>query len=289
MTQCSTDRQGLLRIGALPPVADCFNVYQPGCGPARTCIMASSIMTAIMTAQTDMPDGCILVVEDDPDIRELITAQLAREPRRVEAVGSVADLRRRLAAQPVDLLILDLNLPDGDGLDVCRDLRAAGHQGAIMMVTAREGPVDRILGLELGADDYLTKPFEPRELLARVRNLLRRSRLIDSGAPRVARFARFGPWRLDLHQRRLVNAQDRLVMLSSAEFRLLTRFIEAAGHVLSREELLPERSATVAFDRSIDIQVSRLRHKLAGEPGGADLILTVRNEGYVMPGPIAFE
>ncbi|WP_445225744.1 response regulator, partial [Enterococcus faecalis] len=90
-------------------------------------------------------------------------------------------------------------------------LRAAGHQGAIMMVTAREGPVDRILGLELGADDYLTKPFEPRELLARVRNLLRRSRLIDSGAPRVARFARFGPWRLDLHQRRLVNAQDRLV------------------------------------------------------------------------------
>lgn len=207
----------------------------------------------------------------------------------MDSVGTVADLRAILQGDPVDLLILDLNLPDGDGLDICRDLRASGHQGAIMMVTAREGPIDRVLGLELGADDYLTKPFEPRELLARVRNLLRRSRIFDHGRPRVARFARFGPWRLDLHQRRLVTNDERLVMLSSAEYRLLSRFIEAPNHVLSREELLPERSATVAFDRSIDIQISRLRHKLASEPGGDELILTVRSEGYVLPGPVEFE
>lgn len=246
-------------------------------------------MAAFMIPQTDAPEGRILVLEDDPDIRELITAQLSREPQRVDAVGTVADLHASLAAEPVDLLILDLNLPDGDGLDLCRELRASGHQGAIMMVTARDGPIDRVLGLELGADDYLAKPFEPRELLARVRNLLRRSRVFDHGRPRVARFARFGPWRLDLHQRRLVTADDRLVMLSSAEYRLLTRFIEAPNTVLSREELLPERSATVAFDRSIDIQISRLRQKLAGEPGGKEVILTVRSEGYVMPGPIEFE
>ncbi|EIZ78511.1 response regulator [Novosphingobium sp. Rr 2-17] len=247
-----------------------------------------------MMPQSNGSEGRIVVLEDDPDIRELITAQLSREPRRVDAVGTVAGLRTTLQDGPtVDLLILDLNLPDGDGLDLCRELRAGGHEGAIMMVTAREGPIDRVLGLELGADDYLTKPFEPRELLARVRNLLRRSRVIDQakgqGRGRVARFARLGPWRLDLHQRRLMTDDDRLVMLSSAEYRLLSRFIEAPNQVLSREELLPERSATVAFDRTIDIQISRLRAKLASEPGGGDLILTVRSEGYVLPGPVIFE
>ncbi len=252
-------------------------------------------MASFMIPQSDAPEGRIIVLEDDPDIRELIAAQLSREPQRVDSVGSVAELRESLELGPVDLLILDLNLPDGDGLDICRDLRAAGHQGAIMMVTAREGPIDRVLGLELGADDYLTKPFEPRELLARVRNLLRRSRVFDGvqaqagTRPRVARFARVGPWRLDLHQRRLVTDDERLVMLSSAEYRLLSRFIEAPNQVLSREELLPERSATVAFDRSIDIQISRLRHKLASVPGGDELILTVRSEGYVLPGPVNFE
>ena len=255
-------------------------------------------MAAFMIPQTDVPEGRILVLEDDPDIRELISAQLSREPQRVDAVGTVADLRAALDSEPADLLILDLNLPDGDGLDLCRDLRAAGYQGAIMMVTARDGAIDRVLGLELGADDYLAKPFEPREMLARVRNLLRRSRVFD-GAPehainhgtsrRVARYARLGPWRLDLNQRRLIADDDRLVMLSSAEFRLLIRFVEAPNQVLSREDLLPERSATVAFDRSIDIQISRLRQKLAGEDGGRELILTVRNEGYVLPGPVEFE
>ncbi|MBT0667970.1 response regulator transcription factor [Novosphingobium profundi] len=242
-----------------------------------------------MSTNPEHPWRQVVVVEDDADIRELITAQLNRERLRITAVGSVAALRETLDTLDADLVILDLNLPDGDGVEVCKSLRAEGFQGAIMMVTARNSALDRVLGLELGADDYLAKPFEPRELLARVRNLLRRSRLIDGGIPRAARFARFGPWRLDLNHRRLVTDDERLVMLSSAEYRLLSQFLDAANRVLSREELAPERSATVAYDRTIDIRVSRLRQKLAGVPGGEDLILTVRNEGYILPGPVEFE
>jgi two-component system, OmpR family, response regulator len=246
-------------------------------------------MRVAMTQPVDADPGRILLVEDDPDIRELIIGQMQREPYRVEAAGSVAEARALLATLAIDVLVLDLNLPDGDGIDLCRQLRGEGYEGAIIMVTARGAAIDRVLGLELGADDYLTKPFEPRELLARVRNLLRRVRMSVGTRPRTAQIARFGAWRLDLHQRRLIASDDRLVILSSAEYRLLTRFIEAPNRVLTREELLPERSATVAFDRSIDVQISRLRQKLSAEPGGGDLILTVRSEGYVMPGPIGFE
>ncbi|WP_160012573.1 response regulator transcription factor [Rhizobium sp. 18055] len=239
--------------------------------------------------QHHRPLDRIIVAEDDADIRELIIGQLDQEPYDVRAAGTVANVRDLMRSGPADLLVLDLNLPDGDGMTLCRELRADGHEGAIIMVTARDSAIDRVLGLELGADDYLTKPFEPRELLARVRNLLRRSRKVEGGRPRNARFARFGPWRLDLHQRRLVRPDERLVMLSAAEYRLLDRFIDAPNRVMSREELLPERGATVAFDRSIDLQISRLRQKLATEPDGDGVIITVRSEGYVMPGPVSFE
>jgi two-component system OmpR family response regulator len=234
-------------------------------------------------------DADILVVEDDADIRELIIAQLRREPYNVSAADSIAGVRAVMKHGPVKLIVLDLNLRDGDGVNLCRELRAEGYEGAIIMVTARDTPIDRVLGLELGADDYLTKPFEPRELLARVRNLLKR--LPDAGHAhkRNARLARFGPWRLDLHQRRLIAPNDRLVMLSSAEYRLLCRFVDAPDKVLSREMLRSQRGGAAAFDRSIDLQISRLRHKLGAERGGADVILTVRNEGYVMPGPVEFE
>jgi two-component system OmpR family response regulator len=242
-----------------------------------------------MIQHTDPPEGRILVVEDDAEIRELMIAQLRRESYTVYAADSIAEVRVALNQAPVDLIVLDLNLPDGDGVDLCRQLRAEGYKDAIMMVTARDAPMDRVLGLELGADDYLTKPFEPRELLARVRNLFKRVRTLEDAGKRNARIARFGPWRLDLHQRRLIASNERLVMLSAAEYRLLGHFLDAPNRVLSREELLPERSATVAFDRSIDLQISRLRQKLATEPGGATVILTVRSEGYVMPGPVTFE
>jgi two-component system OmpR family response regulator len=239
--------------------------------------------------QDNKPNDRIVIVEDDPDIRELISSQLGRERYDVRAVGRIGDVRAIMQEFHPDVIVLDLNLPDGDGITLCRELRAEGHEGAIIMVTARDAAIDRVLGLELGADDYLIKPFEPRELLARVRNLLKRTRTKERGRPRNARYAKFGPWRLDLHQRRLVRPDERLVILSAAEFRLLDRLIDAPDRVLSREELLPERGATVAFDRTIDLQISRLRQKLASENGGADVILTVRSEGYLMPGPVEFE
>lgn len=234
----------------------------------------------------------LIVVDDDQDIRDLIVGQLRQEQYEVSAAGSLAELNAAMAGHAIDLIVLDLNLPDGDGLALCRELRALGNDVQIIMVTARSSAIDRVLGLELGADDYLTKPFEPRELLVRVRNLLRRAPG-DQARPKrgqeAARIARFGRWRLDLFQRRLIADDDRLVMLSSAEFRLLSRFVEEPNIVLSREALVPERRATAAFDRSIDLQVSRLRQKLATLPGGEELILTVRGEGYVLAAPVTYE
>ncbi|WP_099186765.1 response regulator [Sphingobium fuliginis] len=240
----------------------------------------------------DMPPSRpfrVIVVDDDEDIRGLIVGQLAQDHYEVEAAGSLAELRGLMAAGAVDLIVLDLNLPDGDGLSLCRELRGQGNGVQIIMVTARGSAIDRVLGLELGADDYLTKPFEPRELLVRVRNLLRRSRSEEPARQKTARIARFGSWRLDLFQRRLIASDERLIMLSSAEFRLLSRFIEEPNVVLARETLVPERRATAAFDRSIDLQVSRLRQKLADSPGGDGLILTVRGEGYVLASTVSYE
>ncbi|MFT3965166.1 MAG: response regulator transcription factor [Sphingobium sp.] len=236
-----------------------------------------------MARMQDNGRETVVVVDDDKDIRDLIVTQLTQENYDLHAAASLAELHALLDARPVDLIVLDLNLPDGDGLALCRQLRLEGIATPIIMVTARGSPIDRVLGLELGADDYLTKPFEPRELLVRVRNLLRRARPAGQAVPaEPARFARFGPWRLDLFQRRLIAPDDRLVMLSSAEFRLLSRFVEQPNRVLTREELLPERRETVAFDRTIDLQISRLRQKLASIADGENLILTVRNEGYVL-------
>ncbi len=244
-----------------------------------------------MPDQINSRTARLIVVDDDPDIRDLIVRQLQQEHYEVVPAGSLAELHEALSLHPADLIVLDLNLPDGDGLNLCRDLRAQGNDVRIIMVSARGSAIDRVLGLELGADDYLTKPFEPRELLVRIRNLLRRAHHDDPERQRDkgARTASFGPWRLDLFQRRLIADDGRLVMLSSAEFRLLSRFIDEPNVVLSRENLVPERRATAAFDRSIDLQVSRLRQKLAAMPGGEELILTVRGEGYVLASPVAFE
>ncbi|EXS68932.1 response regulator [Sphingobium sp. Ant17] len=234
------------------------------------------------------PAATVLVVDDDADIRDLIVGQLRQENYRLLGVGSLTELRQTLREESVDLIVLDLNLPDGDGLSLCRELRAEGSAVQIIMVTARGSAIDRVLGLELGADDYLTKPFEPRELLVRIRNLLRRGRSEPAAAVEAMRYAHFGPWRLDLVQRRLVAPDERLVMLSSAEYRLLCRFIEEPNMVLARETLLPERRATAAFDRTIDLQISRLRQKLAVLPGGSELILTVRGEGYVLASAVDY-
>ena len=179
--------------------------------------------------------------------------------------------------------MLDLGLPDGDGLQLCRELRAAGCDVPIIVVTARDAAIDRVLGLELGADDYLTKPFEPRELTARIRNLLRRT-----PAPLASRRAiRFGSWRLDLVTRRLRAPDDSVVLLSTSEFDILHRLLLSPGLPVSREALLPGRAATAAFDRSIDNQIRRLRGKLA--PDGEELILTARGQGYLIGAAVHYE
>jgi two-component system OmpR family response regulator len=266
-------------------VALCIGMYHAlttGDGIARV---------GTMNAVEQTRQSQILVVDDDDDIRGLIAGQLQQEAYGVSCASSLSEVRDILGRMAIDVIVLDLNLPDGDGLALCRELRQQGQETAIIMVTARSSAIDRVLGLELGADDYLIKPFEPRELLARVRNLLRRARPADGGMAKShgARIAHFGPWRLDMLQRRLIAPDDRLVMLSSAEYRLLGHFIDHPNQVLSREQLLPERKATVAFDRSIDLQISRLRQKLASVEGGQELILTVRNEGYILASVISFD
>lgn len=239
-----------------------------------------------MQAASHPPSATVLVVDDDPDIRDLIVQQLRQAGFDVESAATLGDVRATLTARSFDVVILDLNLPDGDGVDLCREMRNAGRTEAIIMVTARDGSIDRVLGLELGADDYLTKPFEPRELVARIRNLVRRRG--DEPDPSLnKRSARFGDWTLDLVQRRLVASDGRLVILSSAEYRLLHRFVRAPHIVLSREDLLvSDRRVLAPGDRAIDLQISRLRAKLAGP--GDDLILTVRNEGYVLAADVVF-
>ena len=241
-------------------------------------------MTVTMAGEdgtrTDTAAQCqILVADDDDEIRELIIEQLSACGYVMSGAASIAELETALKAKMPDILVLDLSLPDGDGLEFCRDLRADGFDRPVIMVTARDAPMDRVAGLEQGGDDYLTKPFEPRELVARIHNLLRRT-TIRTTQPQ--RYAHFGPWILDLRMRRLVESDGHLVMLSASEFDLLYHFIQAPNRVLSREELLPERKATVAFDRSLDLRVSRLRRKLMTEKSLEDLILTVRGEGYVL-------
>jgi two-component system OmpR family response regulator len=179
-------------------------------------------------------------------------------------------------------VVLDLTLPGDDGLVLCRTLRARSDVPVIML-TARGAPLDRIVGLEMGADDYLAKPFEPRELLARIRSVLRRT----AGTPKIeaaVRRLRFGAWSLDLVARHLVDEDGVVVTLSGAEFRLLNVFLERPNRILNRDQLLDLTHGREAdsFDRSIDLQVSRLRQRLRDDARSPQLIKTVRSEGYIL-------
>ena len=225
----------------------------------------------------------IVVIDDDPDIRELVSEFLIRHGFDVEAAGDAAGLNRALAAAPTDLVILDVMLPGEDGLHICR--RLTGSDGpAVIMLSAMGEETDRIIGLELGADDYLPKPCNPRELLARVRAVLRRR-----GEPRpqegdLGAQCEFAGWRLDLVRRELKSPDGVVVNLSGGEFSLLRALVDRPERVLTRDQLLdlargPDSDAS---DRAIDVQISRLRKKLGdGSAGGGDLIRTVRNEGYM--------
>jgi DNA-binding response OmpR family regulator len=233
-----------------------------------------------MTAITGSSDALVVLVEDDEDIRRLVRDLLAREGFAVEVADSAAALDQVLARQRPDLVILDLMLPGEDGLSICRRLRGRGGV-PILMLTAKSDPVDRVVGLEMGADDYVTKPFDPRELLARVRALLRRSR--SHGEPEPSRRFAFGGLVIDLDARRLETEAGKPVALTSAEFDLLACFVVRPRRVLSRDQLLDWTRGRDAdpFDRTIDMTISRLRKKVEAAAPGLSLITTVRNNGYL--------
>ena len=226
----------------------------------------------------------VLVVDDDPSVREMLTDFLGDYDFKVTAVATGAAMTEVLTANAIDLLVLDVRLPDEDGIQIARRLREQSDL-AIIVITGRHDEADRVMALELGADDYLTKPFSPRELLARIRALLRRSKMQQtSSAGRRdtgARAYRFAGWELNLGLRKLTSPQAEVVGLSNGEYNLLTAFLNAPQRVLTRAQLL-ELSRVHdddVYDRSIDVQVGRLRRKLERE-GEALLIRTDRGAGY---------
>ena len=230
---------------------------------------------------TGVSDALIVLVEDDEDIRQLVRKLLSREGFAVEAAESSAALDQLLARKRPDLVILDLMLPGEDGLSICRRLRSRDRV-PILMLTAKSDPVDRVVGLEMGADDYVAKPFDPRELLARVRALLRRARS-HHGEPEPSRRYAFEGLIIDLDARRLETEAGRPIALTSAEFELLACFVVRPRRVLSRDQLLDWTRGRDAdpFDRTIDMTISRLRKKVEAVAPGLNLITTVRNNGYL--------
>ena len=228
----------------------------------------------------------ILIVDDDREIRELVGNYLTKNGLRSTVVADGRQMRSFLEANTVDLIVLDIMLPGDDGLVLCRELRAGKHKAIpILMLTARDDQTDRILGLEMGADDYLTKPFAARELLARINAVLRRTRMLPPNLliTETGRLLAFGRWRLDTTARHLLDEDDTMVALSGAEYRLLRVFLDHPQRVLSRDQLLNLTQGRDAdlFDRSIDLLVSRLRQRLLDDSREPTYIKTVRNEGYV--------
>jgi two-component system, OmpR family, response regulator len=225
----------------------------------------------------------ILVVEDDEKISRLVARYLGANDCRVSIAGEGREMDRLLGASRIDLVVLDLMLPGEDGLSLCQRLRADSRV-PIIMLTARSEDIDRIIGLEMGADDYLAKPFNPRELLARIRAVLRRAKL-DVAAPagRGARVLSFLGWQLDCVLRELTNPQGTRIAITSAEFNLLQALCERPGRVLSRDQLLDltQGRSAAPFERSIDILVSRLRRKIEASPHRPEMIKTVRSGGYL--------
>ncbi len=225
----------------------------------------------------------ILIVDDDAEIRGLLSEYLQKQGYRATAVADGKGLRAAVGTSHPDVIILDLMLPGEDGLALCRDLRARSDV-PIIMLTARGDETDRIVGLELGADDYVAKPFSPRELLARIKSVLRRARsLPENLKPQEVACYRFAGWTLDVATRNLA-APDRVVIpLSGTEFRLLRIFLDHPNRVLTRDQLIDLMLSRDAapFDRAIDVQVSRLRHRLREDAKEPAIIKTVRSQGYV--------
>ena len=232
-----------------------------------------------------MQSSHVLIVDDDTETRELVASIVEAEGYRVSQASDARSAQRRLEGEKVDLMVLDLMLPEKDGLTFCRELRGQGVETAIIMLTAKGDDFDRVLGLEMGADDYLPKPFHGRELLARIKAVLRRSESsAGSSTPdSTSRFISFEGWRLDTGKRELISSDDVVVLLSSAEYELLLAFLTWPQVVLSREKLLSAthgRSAVIS-ERSIDTQVGRLRRLLGDDSRTPRIIKTVWGDGYL--------
>ena len=233
-------------------------------------------------------NGHILVVDDQQEICDVVQEYLTSEGYRVSTASDGTGMRRVMSQAPVDLVILDLMLPGEDGLMLARSLRSESGIG-IIILTGRGETVDRIIGLEMGADDYLPKPFHLRELLARVKSVLRRVQSRTAETPQATRMrARFAGWNLDLSSRELLSPTGEEVRLTTGEFDLLAAFVNHANQVLSRDRLLDLARNREAgpFDRTIDVQVGRLRRKLEDDPQNPALIKTVRGSGYIFTPPV---
>jgi two-component system, OmpR family, response regulator len=252
---------------------------------SRGPLAGRTIMLAAETRQCEMVmqrAPHLLVVDDDVEIRDLLSTLLTRRGYRVTIANDEPGMRRVLASSRIDLIILDLMLPGKDGLTICRELRAS-KSVPIVMLTARGDATDRVVGLEMGADDYLPKPFDVRELEARIKAVLRRVSGEGKENREAASIFRFKGWELDARQRQLLSPDGVVVDLTTGEFDLLLAFVQRPQRVLSRDQLLDLARGrdAASFDRSIDVQVSRLRRKIEIDSKEPELIKTVRSGGYL--------
>lgn len=233
----------------------------------------------------------LLVVDDHREIRDLVSRFMTKHEFRVTTACDGKEMRKALADNAIDLIVLDLMLPGEDGLTLCRDLRSR-LTVPVIMLTAMGEETDRIIGLEMGADDYLAKPFNPRELLARIKAVIRRTQALPGEAPSPDRaIAQFENWRFDMRKRQLESQDSVVVPLSTGEFNLLVTFIQHPQRVLTRDQLLDfthSRNAEL-FDRSIDSQVSRLRRKIEPDPKHPTIIKTEWGGGYVFTPQLTYE
>lgn len=253
--------------------------------------MMNGVLTQVSATpeNTSIPPAHVLVVDDDPSVRQMVVDYLGDNEMQVTALARGRDIADVTAREMIDILILDLRLPGEDGMEIARRIRADSNM-PIIMLTGRKEEADRVMALELGADDYMTKPFSPRELLARIRALLRRSRAQETVAEGLAkvRAYRFAGWELSVRVRRLKSPRGETITLRNAEFNLLAAFLASPQQVLSRAQLLGMSHVhdDEVYDRAIDTQVGRLRKKLEEHGTGAQVIRTERGVGYVLTVPV---
>jgi two-component system phosphate regulon response regulator OmpR len=224
----------------------------------------------------------VIVVDDDEDVRSTVAEYLRRNGLSVTEANGGDAMRAVMAQRPIDLAVLDVNMPGDDGLTLAREIRASGQAG-IIMLTARSDDIDRIVGLEIGADDYITKPFNPRELLARVKAVLRRANRGGEAPATLGREVQMGKCRLNLDSRKLFEADGTEVQITAMEFDLLRTFVEHPRRALSRDQLLDlaHSKDMEPFDRSIDTRIARIRRKIERDPAKPECLKTVRGAGYI--------